>query len=154
MPPSYALLGGFAIGARVELLWKHNANAKCQRVHTCTRSLPSYLLPSSFVSANKKFDIFLQTQMASVSRPHRSANAALRVGSFNVQVFGRKKVADERVFDILVKVRYMTPCVSVRYTGRRSSLSMRTRAQPGVFIRRLSKRSRGQDPLSHEQSDP
>jgi len=29
MPPSYALLGGFAIGARVELLWKHNANAKC-----------------------------------------------------------------------------------------------------------------------------
>jgi len=28
-PPSCALLGGFAIGARVALLWQHNANAKC-----------------------------------------------------------------------------------------------------------------------------
>jgi len=27
--PSCALLGGFAIGARVALLWQHNANAKC-----------------------------------------------------------------------------------------------------------------------------
>jgi len=26
MPPSCALLGGFAIGARVALLWQHNAN--------------------------------------------------------------------------------------------------------------------------------
>ena len=26
MPPSCALLGEFAIGARVELLWQHNAN--------------------------------------------------------------------------------------------------------------------------------
>jgi len=26
MPPSSALLGGFAIGARVALLWQHNAN--------------------------------------------------------------------------------------------------------------------------------
>jgi len=24
MPPSYALLGGFAIGARVALLWQHD----------------------------------------------------------------------------------------------------------------------------------
>ena len=32
MPPSCALLGGFAIGARVALLWQHSANAKCQRV--------------------------------------------------------------------------------------------------------------------------
>jgi len=31
-PPSCALLGGFAIGARVALLWQHSANAKCQRV--------------------------------------------------------------------------------------------------------------------------
>jgi len=27
MPPSCALLGGFAIGAQVALLWQHNANA-------------------------------------------------------------------------------------------------------------------------------
>ena len=26
MPPSCALLGGFAIGARVAFLWQHNAN--------------------------------------------------------------------------------------------------------------------------------
>jgi len=26
VPPSCALLGGFAIGARVALLWQHNAN--------------------------------------------------------------------------------------------------------------------------------
>ena len=26
LPPSCALLGGFAIGARVALLWQHNAN--------------------------------------------------------------------------------------------------------------------------------
>jgi len=26
MPPSCALLGGFAVGARVALLWQHNAN--------------------------------------------------------------------------------------------------------------------------------
>jgi len=32
MPPGYALLGGFAIGAHVVLLWQHSANAKCQRV--------------------------------------------------------------------------------------------------------------------------
>jgi len=32
MPLSCALLGGFAIGARVALLGQHNANAKYQRV--------------------------------------------------------------------------------------------------------------------------
>jgi len=36
MPPSCALLGGFAIGARVALLWK------CQRVHASTGSMPSF----------------------------------------------------------------------------------------------------------------
>ena len=41
MPSSCALLGGFAIGARVALLWHHNANAKCYRLYACTRSMPS-----------------------------------------------------------------------------------------------------------------
>jgi len=33
MPPSCALLGGFAIGAQVALLWQHNTNPsyKCER---------------------------------------------------------------------------------------------------------------------------
>ena len=43
MPRSCALLllllGGFVIRARVALLWQHNANAKCQRVRACTRSM-------------------------------------------------------------------------------------------------------------------
>jgi len=34
--PSCALLGGFAIGAWVALLWQHSANAKCRRVHVLT----------------------------------------------------------------------------------------------------------------------
>jgi len=38
MPFSYAVLGGFAIGARVALLWQRNAN---RRMHACTRSMPS-----------------------------------------------------------------------------------------------------------------
>jgi len=46
--------------------------------------------------------------MASRSRPHRSTNSALRIASFNVQVFGKKKVSDPRVFDILVQV-----CLSI-----------------------------------------
>jgi len=41
MPASCALLGGFAIGVRVALLRQHNANAQCQRVRACTRSVPS-----------------------------------------------------------------------------------------------------------------
>jgi len=32
VPSSCALLSGFAIGARVSLLWQHRRNAKCQRV--------------------------------------------------------------------------------------------------------------------------
>ena len=48
MTPSCAILGGFAIGARVALLWQHKANAKCQRVHACTRSVPSSPIASLF----------------------------------------------------------------------------------------------------------
>ena len=32
MTPSCPLLGGFAIGGQVVLLWQHSANAKCQQV--------------------------------------------------------------------------------------------------------------------------
>jgi len=37
MPPGCALLGGFAVGARIALLWQHNANAKCYRVLLAVR---------------------------------------------------------------------------------------------------------------------
>jgi len=35
MPPSCALLGGFAIGARVALQWQHSAN----RIYKCEREM-------------------------------------------------------------------------------------------------------------------
>jgi len=41
MPPSCAVVGGFAIGARVMLLWQPNENVKWLRVHACSRSMPS-----------------------------------------------------------------------------------------------------------------
>jgi len=42
--PSCALLSGFAIGARVSLLWQHSANAKCQRVPVVALWLVLYYL--------------------------------------------------------------------------------------------------------------
>jgi len=40
--PSCALLGGFAIGAQVSLLWQHSANAKCQWVLVHLPTSPVY----------------------------------------------------------------------------------------------------------------
>jgi len=69
-PPSCALLGGFAIGARVALLWQHSANAKYQRV------LSTYWLYAWFVNislirkllrciaAVARFGLLLQTGVA------------------------------------------------------------------------------------------
>jgi len=56
MPPSCALFGGFAIGARVALLRQHNANAKCQRVHACTRYMPGFY-SDHFVQSVRKHHI-------------------------------------------------------------------------------------------------
>jgi len=41
--PTCAVLGEFAISARIVLLWQHSANVKCQRVHACTRCMPGLL---------------------------------------------------------------------------------------------------------------
>ena len=41
MPSSCALLGGFAIGARVSLLWQHNAEREMS-ASACIRSMPGY----------------------------------------------------------------------------------------------------------------
>jgi len=37
MPPSHAVLGGFAIGARVTLLWQHNANPSYYKLASIRR---------------------------------------------------------------------------------------------------------------------
>ena len=43
MPPSYALLGGFAIDARVALLWQHKRDREMlASIHVCTRCMPSF----------------------------------------------------------------------------------------------------------------
>ena len=63
MTPSCALFGGFAIGARVALLWQHNANAKCQRVHACTRSMPSF----NFYIASGRVQSILMSVFACLS---------------------------------------------------------------------------------------
>ena len=65
-----ALLGGFAIGARVALLWQHNANAKCKRLHACTHSMPSYFI------CPKKCIIILQ-----INYPYNAYIIAVRQGS-------------------------------------------------------------------------
>ena len=36
--------------------WRHNANAKCQRVHACTRSMPSYYHYSLHISFYRAAD--------------------------------------------------------------------------------------------------
>ena len=43
VPSSCALLGGFAIGAQVLLLWQHNTEAKCQRVLVLALCLVVYI---------------------------------------------------------------------------------------------------------------
>jgi len=66
--PSCALLGGFAIGARISLLWQHSANAKCQRVlvlvlflvvvHWTIKLLSTYLLFTEFkVQVRSRFHL-------------------------------------------------------------------------------------------------
>jgi len=41
VPSSWALLGGFAIGARVSLLWQHSTEREMS-VSACTRSMPGF----------------------------------------------------------------------------------------------------------------
>jgi len=52
--PSCALLGGFAIGARVALLWQHSANTKCQWVFVLTLCLVVNFWHLAFCSLSKK----------------------------------------------------------------------------------------------------
>ena len=47
MPPSCALLGGFATGARVSLLWQHSAE-RDMSASACTRSTPGLITVSTF----------------------------------------------------------------------------------------------------------
>ena len=70
MPPSCALLGGFTIGARVALLWQHNANAKCQRVHACTRSMHSLV----FYSLNQFDNIRCDSSACNTTTDYRSSS--------------------------------------------------------------------------------
>ena len=46
MPSGCALLGGYAIGPRVSLLWQHSPNAKCQRVLVLSLCLVRHIHPT------------------------------------------------------------------------------------------------------------
>jgi len=46
---------GFAIGARVALLWQHNANAKCQRVRACTRFMLGICISLALLISHLQF---------------------------------------------------------------------------------------------------
>ena len=59
MPASRTLLGGFAIGARVALLWQHTANAKCWQVHACTRSMSGFAFVCGQNVCALSYDYFL-----------------------------------------------------------------------------------------------
>ena len=77
MPPSYALLGGFAIGDQVALLRQHNANAKCSQVHVCTRSM------ASFVCDN--IHVVLSPPCSYTLTPHPSDATVIKVSQSMLQ---------------------------------------------------------------------
>jgi len=61
MPPGCALLGGFAIGARVALLWQHYGNAwqipaVIRQVHRTRAAHAHYALPAKTTLAGDKID--------------------------------------------------------------------------------------------------
>ena len=59
VPPSCALLGGFAIGAWVSLLWQHSPNAKCQRVRVLAICLVVIVAPSIYIRMRRNLTYFL-----------------------------------------------------------------------------------------------
>jgi len=59
VPSSCALLGGFAIGARVSLPWQHSAGREMS-ASACTRSMPGFVL----------IDLTAQTNALSQFREH------------------------------------------------------------------------------------
>jgi len=55
--PSCALLGGFAVGARVALLWQHSINAKCQRVLVLALCLVEFAENSNNSAAERQYGV-------------------------------------------------------------------------------------------------
>ena len=85
----HAQLGGFAIGARVALLWQHSANAKCQRV-LCLYSLYAWFhlcgckqvkLRCSPGCAILRHIIRVHNLWDSLMSPHASVHATNQTGS-------------------------------------------------------------------------
>ena len=80
MPHSYALLGGFAIGARVALLWQHSANGKCQRVLVLALCLVIYIYD---VMANPIVDVHACVHVRGHACTSRSTQPCIPPGSLN-----------------------------------------------------------------------
>jgi len=81
MPSGCALLGGFAIGARVSLLRQHSPNAKCQRALLLALCLVLCVAVAGVL--RKKIPLVLLDVLARVKAiraPVRLSRDALRVG--------------------------------------------------------------------------
>jgi len=70
MPHSYALLGGFAIGARVALLWQHNANRSYKLVFVSDIAVFGLksdvkLQPTNKLASTSRYDNIVRTRNVS-----------------------------------------------------------------------------------------
>jgi len=67
----------------------------------------SFDTSSSRTAFDSRSSILYQTPAASDRSASYDTSPALRVGAFNVRVFGQKKVADEDILNILVQVVFL-----------------------------------------------
>ena len=73
--------------------------------------MTEHLMQSFYHTLSSKREIRTSDEMSDSygTTPSYETSSDLRVGAFNVRVFGQKKVADENVLNILVKVsKYMS----------------------------------------------
>jgi len=82
VPSSCALLGGFAIGARVSLLWQHRAECEMSAI-VCTRYMPGLL---SLRTAALLIQVFTLICVYFKASPVRSVQTVrLNIGSHKLR---------------------------------------------------------------------
>jgi len=83
-------IGRISIGAQVALLFQHNANAKCQRVYACTRSMPCFAIFIKKILHNVKLNLLSSLKYG---------------GNINIYDFTRVHVANSTVNRLRTKQR-------------------------------------------------
>jgi len=69
VPSSCALLGEFAVGVRVALLWQHSANAKCQRVFVLTLCLVDIVSLANIICRYNSAQLIIRTHPSILCTP-------------------------------------------------------------------------------------